>query len=244
VWLAWETFGEANGCATQAEMQRRLDDIRKGFGYEPGEGDDRIGCTLLVQPTFFPPEAWIPQPSDWKVRTQSSTRYDLSRGEGARVWQACLAAAAGIPSDPLRSDAGADRELARYGEPILVRPRLGQRTFRIAVTDAYGRACAISGEHSLPALQASHIQPFGRGGDHRVSNGLLLRADLHRLFDLGYVTVDEKRRVVVSERLRNEYHNGRAYYPFHGHDLQLPKAPRDHPDPALLRWHNENVFAA
>lgn len=224
-------------------MQLRLDEIRRGFGYEPGEGDDRIGCTLLVQPIFFPPEAWIPQPSDWKARTQSSTRYDLSRGEGARVWQACLAVAGGTHLEPSRTDAGGERP-ARYGEPVLVRPRLGQRTFRIAVTDAYGRACAVSGEHSLPALQASHIQPFGRGGDHRVSNGLLLRADLHRLFDLGYITVDEERRAVVSDRLRNEYHNGKSYYPFHGQGLQLPKAPRDQPDPILLRWHNDNVFAA
>jgi putative restriction endonuclease len=73
-----------------------------------------------------------------------------------------------------------------------VRPRLGQGTFRIATIQAYERACAVTGEHSLPALEAAHIRPFAEGGTHDVSNGLLLRADLHRLFDRGYVTVTPK----------------------------------------------------
>lgn len=76
----------------------------------------------------------------------------------------------------------------RYGKPIEIRPRLGQGGFRLAVTDAYGRACAVTQEHSLPVLEAAHIRPCGNGGAHEVQNGLLLRSDLHRLFDRGYVT--------------------------------------------------------
>jgi putative restriction endonuclease len=80
-------------------------------------------------------------------------------------------------------------ETPRYGKPLLVWPRIGQGVFRIAVTDAYGRACAVTGEHSLPALEAAHIRPYAAEGLHDVANGLLLRSDLHRLFDKGYVTV-------------------------------------------------------
>jgi putative restriction endonuclease len=46
----------------------------------------------------------------------------------------------------------------RYGAPLLVEPRLGQGTFQVAVADAYGCACAVTGEHTLPALEAAQIQ--------------------------------------------------------------------------------------
>ena len=66
------------------------------------------------------------------------------------------------------------RELPpRYGEPVLVRPRLGQGAFRVVVTEGYGRACAVTGEHSLPVLEAAHIKPFDAEGPHDIRNGLL-----------------------------------------------------------------------
>ena len=242
-WLAWEAFGEANGVSSRPEMESRLTAIRERIRFR-GEGtSEYIGCTLLVQPVFFPPEAWVHQPDDWKIRTQTDKKYDLSAGEGRRVWEECLAVAAELRTSAIRARLGAE-ERARYGEPMLVRPRLGQRTFRIGVTDAYARACAVSGEHSLPALDAGHIMPFNEGGPHEISNGLLLRADLHRLFDKGYVTVDQNLKLVVSNRLRTEYQNGKTYYPFHGRDLRIPRTTREQPDPELLRWHREHVFAA
>lgn len=97
-------------------------------------------------------------------------------------------------------------------------------------------------EHSLPALEAAHIRPFKLDGPHEVRNGILLRADLHRLIDKGYLTVTPEMRVEVSPRLQEEYHNGRCYYPLHGHELRLPRRESERPDPELLRWHNENVF--
>ena len=80
---------------------------------------------------------------------------------------------------------------ARYGAEYLTRARIGQGAFRVLVTDAYQRRCAISGERTLPVLQASHIRPYSDEGPHHVANGILLRSDLHTLFDRGYITVDE-----------------------------------------------------
>jgi putative restriction endonuclease len=110
------------------------------------------------------------------------------------------------------------------------------------VTGAYGGACAVSREYSLPVLEAAHIRPYGEDGSHDVANGLLLRADIHRLFDAGYVTVTPDHRFVVSRRLAQEWENGKAYYAMEGHEIAVPKRVADHPDPVLLRWHNENVF--
>src|SRR5215211_3132406 len=79
-------------------------------------------------------------------------------------------------------------DIARYGSEFLTRTRLGQGAFRVLVTEAYTRRCAVTGERTLPALEAAHIQPFSKLGPHLTTNGLLLRSDLHKLFDLGYLS--------------------------------------------------------
>lgn len=66
--------------------------------------------------------------------------------------------------------------------PQIVRPRLGQGAFRIVVTDTYERRCAVTGERTLPVLEAAHIKSYADGGAHDITNGLLLRSDLHTLF--------------------------------------------------------------
>ncbi|GAB4159074.1 MAG: hypothetical protein Fur0037_26400 [Planctomycetota bacterium] len=240
-WLAWECFGEGNGAATLADFQARLRDLRKTNRIEPSEGPSRIGCIILSPAYFFRPDAWIEQPSDWGRQNLRYKQYDLARGEGLRIWRECLdRVRAGHPEEP---GAAAVRDASgRLGEPRLVRPRLGQGVFRLSVTHAYDDACAMTGEHSLPALEAAHIRPFGQGGEHRVDNGLLLRSDLHRLFDRGYITVTRQLRVEVSARLRADFENGRTYYPLHGQRLRAPKDPADAPDPECLAWHNENVY--
>jgi putative restriction endonuclease len=70
----------------------------------------------------------------------------------------------------------------------------------------------MSGERTLPVLEAAHIRPFSHTQDHSLSNGLLLRSDLHKLFDLVYVGVHPKTlRIEVSRKLREEFENGREY---------------------------------
>ncbi|MFY3743289.1 HNH endonuclease [Anaeromyxobacter sp. Red801] len=234
--LAWDAFGTKNGAPTFEAMFRRI--ARYAEAHGPAH---RIGCIMVATPVFFADGDWIPQPADWRPNIVSGATYDLAAGEGRRVWEACLErarrAAAGSPASFAR-----DGEAPRYGEPQLVRPRLGQGTFRVAVTGACGGACAVSGEHSLPVLEAAHIRPYADEGAHDVANGLLLRADIHRLFDTGYVTVTPDQRFVVSRRLAQEWENGRAYYEMEDRRIAVPRRVADRPDPELLRWHNENVF--
>ena len=131
---------------------------------------------------------------------------------------------------------------ARYGEPRLIRPRLGQGAFRILVTDTYQRRCAVTQERTLPALEAAHIRPYGDGGEHEVRNGLLLRRDIHSLFDAGYVTVTPDFRFEVSRRIKEEFENGRHYYALHGQMINAPEEIGQRPDTAALTWHNEHCF--
>jgi putative restriction endonuclease len=239
-WLAWECFGEGNGAASLDDLKTRLGNIRERNELRGAGGPPQIGCIVLVQATFFSPDQWIPQPLDWAARNLRYKRYDLTVGEGARIWQECLARA--VARSSRRDDSVVREDQPRYGDAVLVKPRLGQGAFRVAVTDAYGRACAVTQEHSLPVLEAAHIVPYAKGGMHDVSNGLLLRSDLHRLFDLGYVTVTPQLTLEVSARLRGDYENGRTYYPLHGGTIATPAQNGLRPDPQLMSWHNDNVF--
>ena len=81
---------------------------------------------------------------------------------------------------------------------------LGRGRSGSLVTDLYERRCAVTGERTLPVLHAAHIKPFGANGPHDPRNGLLLRSDLHTLFDRGYVTVTPQLRFEVSGRIRGE----------------------------------------
>lgn len=243
IWLAWECFGEGNGCENLTELEGRLAQIRARIGFAAGRADANIGCILIVQPTFFPRELWVPQPSSWPVRTVSSKSYDLTTGEGRRIWAQCqerLGALPEVTAHQLPEVAGPTTP--RYGSPQLIVPRLGQGTFRVGVTDAYGRACAATDEHSLPVLEAAHIRAYANEGPHDVRNGILLRADLHRLFDKGYITVTPELQLEVSSRLKEDYSNGRSYYPLHGRPVRLPTSERDRPAREFLVWHNERVY--
>lgn len=122
--------------------------------------------------------------------------------------------------------------------------RTGQGAFRLLVTDSYGRHCAVTREHTLPVLDAAHIRPVTRGGTHSASNGILLRSDIHTLFDLGYVTVQPDDRFRVSGRLRTEWNNGRVYYDLDNTLVRVPEDPSLAPLRELLEWHNDVVFRA
>ncbi len=191
---------------------------------------------LLTQPVFFTRERWIEQPRDWQKHAVQGITYDLEQGEGRRVWDACLSDAHVVHP---AFDVG-----ERFGAEQVIRPRLGQGIFRVAVSDAYGRACAETGEHSLPVLEAAHIRPYSAEGTHEVSNGLLLRADLRRLFDRGYVTVNAEYRFRVNRELRKAWGNGRSYYSLEGREIAVPRVEGERPDRGALEWHERNVFVA
>ncbi len=241
-WLAWEAFDIKNGAASFAEFRQRVGRLRHVSSKSDFDaGDFNIGCLMLAQPVFLSREAWVMPPKDWHENIVQGKSYDLSMGEGSRVWRECQARGIGltVAADRARTPVAPG---ARYGDYVLVKPRLGQGIFRASVIAAYGRACAITSEHSLPAIEAAHIRPFGEGGEHEVSNGLLLRSDIHRLFDRGYVGVTPDHRFVVSKQLKRDFSNGRSYYPLDGQSIHLPARPADRPSAKWLEWHLAERF--
>lgn len=234
--VAWDAFGVKNGVDSELAMRARIDLYRRRLGTPVGRGEDaRIGCIVLAEPIFLNRNDWIAEPNDWHSNTVAGRAQDLTQREGARIWNELM-------HHVRMARVEEDEPATRFGAERLIRPRLGQGAFRVLVTDSYDRRCALSGERTLPVLQAAHIKPYAAGGMHQVSNGLLLRSDIHMLFDRGYVTVTPKYHFEVSGRIREEFENGRDYYALHGRPIRLPRVEAQHPDPILLRWHNENIF--
>ncbi|MCG8355524.1 MAG: HNH endonuclease [Kiloniellales bacterium] len=232
--LAWEAFGEANGARSAREMRARIAKYRRA---DPDDRSDfAIGCRILTQPFFFGETDWIPVPESWSPNIVSFKTYNTADAEGLALWEAvndCLS------RHPVPGMAAGH---ARLGNPHLIRPRLGQGAFRVLVTDIYGRRCAVTQERTLPALEAAHIRPYGDGGAHEARNGMLLRRDIHSLFDAGYVTVTPNLDFEVSRRIKEEFENGRHYYALHGHRISAPEDALLRPDPDALTWHNEHCF--
>jgi putative restriction endonuclease len=239
VWRAWEVFGAANGVRDQQALVDRLGRLAR----RPVTQTSVIGCIALTECTFFEADALVDVPSTFNPQNLSGSVVDLEQPEGRRLWAACLERAVATASSTAPAAAWLEEAAhrQRYGRPQIVVPRLGQRSFRLAVVDAYG-SCAVTGEHSLPALEAAHIRPYSQGGTHDLRNGLSFRRDLHRLFDLGYVSVRPDGEFIVSPRLRTEFANGHTYYALAGHRLRRPRLADAAPDPDLLAWHSETVF--
>ncbi|TDL96984.1 HNH endonuclease [Stutzerimonas stutzeri ATCC 17588 = LMG 11199] len=114
--------------------------------------------------------------------------------------------------------------------------RKGQPKFRRSLLTAYQTTCAISGCKLEPILEAAHIHPYK--GDHTnvTANGLLLRADIHTLFDLNLISVDARTlSVEISpELLGTEYAN------LVGKPLRAPSDIKDRPSIEALAWHRDH----
>lgn len=122
---------------------------------------------------------------------------------------------------------------------VLVKARRGQTNFRNRLLQAYGTTCAITGSEVVALLEAAHIVPHAQEPNYSTSNGLLLRADVHTLFDLHQISINSDCQVVVSRRLHNtEY----AQYEWQ-HLKAFPKAPADQPSAKGLKRHLDMFLA-
>lgn len=240
--LAWEAFGNNNGTSNYLNFRNAIHKYRKSdFRSEP---DPTIGCIILSMPFFFDKKDWIPVPEDWKPNIVQGKTYNTDSEIGQRLYlevQSTLQRYSLIDSEFVIKES----ETNRYGTGHIVHPRIGQGTFKVMVTEAYHRRCAMTGEKTLPVLEAAHIKPYSLNGPHMTNNGLLLRKDVHTLFDRGYITINEGLQIEVSKRIKEDYGNGKEYYAFHGKTLtEVPEEIQEKPSPEYLLWHNENVYLA
>lgn len=238
--LAWDTFETRNGFDSLDEFRRSIQQYRGDKEHNP-----TIGCIALSNPIFFQKEDWIAAPATWSNSIVQGKTYSTTDNIGLALWQQVEATTARyLAAVPIADEASiAGEDAPQYGNSILRKVRIGQGAFRISVTDAYAKRCAITGEKTLPVLEAAHIRPYASAGPNQISNGLLLRSDMHKLFDDGYITITPDFKVEVSSRIREEFNNGREYYQYHGKELlTLPKSVDSKPAKIHLDYHNTTIY--
>lgn len=232
---AWRFFGESNGAATIDEMRAAI----AGYRRRPlaPEEDPEIGCVLLRDVFFVPPDLAVPAPSDFAGNIVVGKTYDLAESSYLESALEMLLAGAAVVSEVPG---------AVFGDPRLSPRRLGQRAFKALVMTAYGRRCAITGGRIGPVLEAAHIRPVSDQGENRLDNGLLLRSDVHTLFDAGYLGIDPAHRTLqVSPRIRADFGNGDEFYARQGQPLVIvPQKRLDRPGRDFLEWHMDEKFLA
>lgn len=243
--MAWEVFGTQNGRASYGEFKQIILSKRR----EPFTVNPQIGCIVLTNPIFFDEKDWFSPPSDWKPAIVQGKSYDMSQGQGASYWKSIenhLQYLLGNipPTFPINQLILSGSTDSRYAESILCKVRLGQRSFRMMVSQSYQNKCVISGEKTGPVLEAAHIKPYAEEGPHTISNGLLLRSDIHKLFDDGYITIDKDYKVVVSKKIKEDFGNGREYYKYDNSSLidKLPHDKSNWPDLNFIDWHNNKFL--
>lgn len=240
--IAWDTFRNRNGCETFDEFSSMILRYRKDkYNINP-----TVGCIVLTSPIFFKNEDWIEIPKNWSKNIVQGKSYTTNDAIGRELWAKVELITQKYFENNLISDRSVsivDEESPQYGNSILQKVRIGQGAFRVLVTDAYNRRCSITGEKTLPVLEAAHIKSYSASGPNKVSNGMLLRSDIHKLYDNGYLTVTADYKIEVSSRIKAEFENGREYYRFHGKNLQfLPVKDIEKPNSQYIDWHNQNIY--
>ncbi len=234
--LTWDTFGYKNGADTYDQFRQSIMKFRQGDRLNP-----TIGNTILTQPFFFDRSDWIPIPSNWSKNIVKGKSYDTNEEIGYRIWDQVQERIG--DSGTQEGELMINEPENKYGKEIKITSRIGQSAFRAMVSEVYQFKCAITREKTLPVLEAAHIKPYSKLGPNRTSNGLLLRSDMHILFDKGYMTINDDYHVLVSQRLKEEYENGKEYYAYHGRKLQnVPHNQIDQPSKDYIQWHLDEVY--
>jgi len=221
--VLWSFFGSKAGGADRAQLTRRVARARSGLG----AGDPEVGSMVLQTFFLFDPSDRVAAPADFHPNVSRGKFYDLDGGTGERLWRAVR--------ERLDADLPQGERLQQglFDDPQRLPRRIGVGGFRTLVLDAYGRRCAITGLSLLPALAVAPIRPLAAGGLPRVDNGLLLRADLAQLFEVGDLTIDEAGAVRLSERARGEPDLARL----EGAALRFPRRRELRPRDEALAWH-------
>jgi len=111
--------------------------------------------------------------------------------------------------------------------------RRGQLRFRAKLLEAYSRRCAVTGCDCPDVLEAAHILPYRGDNTNHIQNGILLRSDIHTLFDLGKIGINPAtHKVIISDSL-----SGTAYARLKGKKVRLPLQLGSKPNTEVLRKH-------
>lgn len=251
---AWARFRTANGVSSldsfvsliRLNVEQTKDTTNENRNIKPDDVDENtvILCHILRNPFFLT----TPFKSSYLItRGQPVPKAHTEDEDGMIVYQNVLQQLLAIPEKAVTGSLEMPLmpEIEQRYIISEAKRRIGQEEFRKSLLDLYKNRCAITGDSVQPLLQAAHMLPYAQGGSHDGSNGILLRADFHILFDEGYITISSDYRVVVSGDLKelNQYDENNEYLKYDGEKLRIiPHQVLKRPNSSNLEWHRKNVF--
>jgi hypothetical protein len=236
--------------AREHESERRsIDALREMYENEAwvdleSLGDERLGDALATEPsiTLENQHRFVVTITKRGQGFLETGRNPLSRH--ARTRSTMSKKGSQIPRNESIADIVSSKErrlripkneaAAREQIADSIAGRRGQQEFRQNLLQTYKR-CLITGCDAEEVLEAAHIQPYSEAGTFELSNGLLLRADIHTLFDLGLITVDTAdMTVITAESLKNT-----VYGELNKRKLCFHECREYSPDKKALQYHNQ-----
>ena len=230
---AWDVYGTRNGCKN---YQQFLDAVKE----ESGTLDCNINSIILSNTFFFDPKKTVNVPDELVSNFDKDYRFVFDMHEPVAHYLHTLVIHA---RRPLVSESGKDFP-GMYFMASHANSRDEQAVFDAKVNSAYNFTCAISGSKVTPALEVAHIKPFFDSTFQSVQNGILLRADLHRLFAAGFITLDYKSVSDIRVKISKQYEAivGKEYQSFDGKRINLPEDRDLRPLHEYILWHNDHRF--
>lgn len=211
---------------TYRNWVRRLDEhLPKGLSFKSvqSEADVQHIASLMPKTVFTPAHL-----KDVRCLIRYYLKFILSRGI---VVEQEIADSEGAfaPSSAAEARSRVLRSIAL---------RRGQRQFRNNLLTAYGGRCCVTRTNAEDVLEAAHIQPYAAAGANSIKNGLLLRSDIHILFDLRLLSINPRFRTVFCDKVIRSIS---AYAKLHGQRVTFPKRPEMAPDFHVLKLHYDET---
>lgn len=179
--VAWQIFEHGNGVSSLDELRLTIERYRGVPIISPHI--DEIGCIILRDAFFLEPHDWISVPLDFPMNAVKGKTFTANSPSGAHLIKSVEERLSRLTLGNVIRDIGMQYEVPGGFGRSLAKYRIGQGAFRGMVLETYERRCAVTGGKVLPVLQAAHIKPVARGGHHHITNGILMRSDVHQLFD-------------------------------------------------------------
>ena len=227
---AWRDLGISNGVNDEEHFIELIRKYRKG---KITDEFSQIGFKILINPVFLDERDWFDLPKDWSKNIVTGKSYSVNSSAGLRLvqkFQRLNPSANEFENDKYSFEGLAEAPFAGFSHTSAKQKiRMGQNAFRVSVLTAYECTCAVTGTSVESALEAAHILKFANHPDHSINNGILLRKDIHALFDRFLLTITEDYKISVNHRLRELYPDSAEYLSLDGKLISLPKEKIKYP---------------
>ena len=211
---AWTKFGTNNGCSSYAQFNSELSKYNDTI-----EGEKEIGAILLSDVVFFDEKDFINLDNrriEWsnnivKYKTYNDSDIMLST------------------SIEQKTNFKLVETLNKRRKDSNINLREGQSEFRQKISKAYHYKCCVTGESCPDLLEAAHIQSYISKDSNHIQNGLLLRVDIHKMFDSGLIAINKDYEIIISSEITTDYYHNLA-----GRKITLPDDIADYPSKEAL----------